>query len=144
MGFHAVFFGLNICHSNDLVEILSLIASDYSIINPEASYYHQIFKIKLHDDIISPLGQEFEIDVMDLLHTRFTYSKNPEILIGLAYCCRYMIYLGRVGDNCGVDDSPVTIQYNTLTDLSTWKDKLEEDSRIDIDIQLQMVGNCCS
>ena len=144
MGFHAVFFGLNISTSHDLEEILSLIASDHSIINPEEDYYEQNLKIKLHDDIICPLGQEFEIGVMDLLHTRFTYSKNPKIFIGLAYCCTYMICLGQVGDNYGVDDAPVTIEYDTLKDLLAWKDKLVEEERIDSDIELQMVGNCCS
>jgi hypothetical protein len=143
MGFNSVTFGFKVCKYCDWMTILDLIAEDYTLIGSDGEMHDWIIKIHLHEDLVCARGREFEVTWWELIHnTRLSYVHNQEISIGISYCCYYMIYVGQVGGDR--ETRQVIIREKTLADLLQWKQRLVEEDRVDEEIQLQMLSNCCS
>ena len=171
MGFHAVALGVVINHHNISIEVfLKLIAKEIYIndilINHndikktidnyidnenEDEENNNKIRIVLYDDIRYKGRNEIKINIdEDLLfelcnYSKFTYSYDESIKIGMPHICTYMLYLGCVGDDLGGGKNCV-IKPETITTLMNWiNNTLIPLNRLpNKEYNIEMIGNCCS
>lgn len=145
MGFHSATFGIVISkHGENTQAIIHLIAKNMVPTNIKGEYV-----VTLFDDLVPSFPttvvdgfNTFTLNIDNISDLEFRYKEDKKIKIGTHYCCNYMIHIGEVGDEC--DKESRHFLDETISQLIKWKQELINSDRIDDEVMLSLVGNCCS